>query len=119
AGNGLAIQNLVRLFGLTGDSGWWERAQQALAGWSHTMERFPRACPVLFAALDSFYNHIQVTIQPADASVLLARYIPTTSVQVDDRTPGAGLVCIETKCLKPAESFEALLTQLEVNQCRQ
>ncbi|MEO0356415.1 MAG: thioredoxin domain-containing protein [Cyanobacteria bacterium P01_A01_bin.3] len=117
AGNGLAIQNLVRLFGLTGDSGWWERAQQALAGWSHTMERF--ACPVLFAALDSFYNHIQVTIQPADASVLLARYIPTTSVQVDDRAPGAGLVCIETKCLKPAESFEALLTQLEVNQCRQ
>ena len=119
AGNGLAIQNLVRLFGLTGDSRWWERAEQALVGWSHTMERFPRACPMLFAALDSFCNQIQVTISPDNAPTLLARYLPTTSIQLDEQAPGVGLVCIETQCLKPTDSLEILFAQLEVNQCRQ
>ena len=118
AGNGIAVQNLVRLFGITGEIHWLERAQTALQGWSHTMERFPRACPVLFAALDSYYNQVQVTTQRENASQLLGEYLPTTTIQVDGEAPQAGLICLETKCLKPSESFDLLLAKLQTSQCR-
>ena len=55
-----AIANLIRLFGVTGDLVWFERAEKALNGWSTTMEKYPRACPTLFAALDFFSNQVHI-----------------------------------------------------------
>ncbi|MGK7909671.1 MAG: thioredoxin domain-containing protein [Synechococcus sp.] len=118
AGNGVAVQNLIRLFGVTAELNWLERAKVALDGWSGTMERMPRACPVLFSALDSYYNQAQVAIQADSVERLLAEYLPTTSVVVDGDAPDAGLICLETKCLKPAATFEGLLDQLHISQCR-
>ncbi|WP_017325187.1 thioredoxin domain-containing protein [Synechococcus sp. PCC 7336] len=118
SGNGLASGNLVRLFGLTGDVTWLDRAERALNGWSAAMERFPRSCPTLFAALDSFYNLVQVKAQPEAIPELLQQFWPTAALQVDETIPGLGVTCLGLECLEPATSLEQLKAQVQAGQCR-
>jgi uncharacterized protein YyaL (SSP411 family) len=52
SGNSVALANLLRLHGLTGDERHRERAEAALRAFAGALERQPAAAPHLLAALD-------------------------------------------------------------------
>ncbi|HEY9647961.1 MAG TPA: hypothetical protein V6C88_16420 [Chroococcidiopsis sp.] len=110
----MAIANLVRLFLLTADSAYLDRAEQALRAFSGVMSRAPQSCPSLFVALDWFCHETLVRTTPEAIATLLRSYVPTAIVKPESDLPdGAiGLVCQGLSCQAPALSIEQLCDQL-------
>lgn len=113
--NGVAIANLVRLFLMTEEITYLDRAEQALHAFSSVMSNTPQKCPSLFAALDWFLNQTLIRTGAEAIATLSLRYLPTAIFQLktdlsDDIT---GLVCQGLSCQTPAQSWEHLEQQVQ------
>jgi len=118
--NGIAIANLVRLFLLTENLQYLDRAQQALQAFSSVMSQSPQACPSLFTALD-WYQHCTLIRSGHDQlKALITQYLPASIYQLKSDIPDGsiGLVCQGLSCLEPAQSLEKLLEQVQQSQTR-
>jgi uncharacterized protein YyaL (SSP411 family) len=114
AANGVAIANLVRLWLLTENQDYLNKAEQGLQAFSSIMQKSPQACPSLFTALDWYLNGTLVRAEEGTLAQLMPRYLPTTVYRLETELPeGAiGLVCKGLSCLEPALSLEQLLQQI-------
>ncbi len=113
--NGVAIANLVRLFLLTEDTAYLDRAEQGLKAFASVMKASATGCPSLFVALDWFLHPTLIrTTTDLMSSLITETYLPTVVYQrVDDLPAGAiALVCQGLTCLEPARSFAQLKQQI-------
>jgi uncharacterized protein len=114
SGNGIAVENLVRLALLTEDLQYLHRAEQTLKAFGTVLERSPQACPSLIAALDTYEQGALLKLSPAAIDSLPPTYSPTVSLKVtSDLPPGAiGMVCAGLSCQPPVTTWEELHGQL-------
>lgn len=115
--NGVAIANLVRLFLLTENMIYLNRAERSLQAFSGVMEKAPTSCPGLFSALDWLRNQTVVKANPAILQELAERYLPTVMLRLSEDLPqGAiALVCQGLNCLEPATTPDQLRSQLDAS----
>ncbi|NJN88530.1 MAG: thioredoxin domain-containing protein, partial [Leptolyngbyaceae cyanobacterium SL_7_1] len=108
-------RNLVRLFLLTEDIQYLDRAEQALEAFSGVMNRAAQSCPTLFVALDWFRNQTLVRTAADAIPGLMAQYVPVVSFRADTHLPpeSIGLVCQGVSCKEPARTLGQMQTQLE------
>ncbi|NJK36585.1 MAG: thioredoxin domain-containing protein [Oscillatoriales cyanobacterium RM2_1_1] len=124
AANGTAMGNLLRLFLLTEDLQYLDRAEQGLRAFGSVMQSSPQACPSLFAALDWYRNNTLVRTTPSQIAQLSSQYWPTVIFKSEffksDQMPETvvGLVCQGLKCKKPARDEGEMLAQLQESQTR-
>jgi len=120
AANGIAIANLVRLFLLTENLDYFDRAEQGVLAFSTIFSKSPQACPSLFSALDWYRNCTLVRIMEGQLEQLRGLYLPTVMIQnVPELPEGAiAFVCQGLSCKKPATSVEELHRQLRQCQTR-
>jgi uncharacterized protein YyaL (SSP411 family) len=120
AANGIAIANLVRLFLLTENLDYFDRAEQGLLAFSTILAKSPQACPSLFAALDWYRNCTLVRIMEEQLEELRGLYLPTVMIQKVHSLPEGAIafVCQGLSCKKPATSLEELHRQLRQCQTR-
>ncbi|MEL7036162.1 MAG: thioredoxin domain-containing protein [Cyanobacteria bacterium J06592_8] len=120
AANGIAMANLVRIFLLTEQLDYLNKAEQGLQAFSSVMEKSPQACPSLFVALDWYRNNTLVRSSLEQIKTLSSQYYPVTLFKVDTSLPEgvSGLVCQGLKCKKPAQTFEEMQQQLQDSQTR-
>ncbi len=119
--NGVAIANLVRLFLLTEDLVYLDRAEQALKTFGGTMAAAPQGCPSLFAALDWYESHTLVRTTPDLMPPLVQQhYLPTLVLKpaTDLPTATVGLVCQGLSCQEPAQTQAQLWEQVIQSQTR-
>ncbi|MDX2098300.1 MAG: thioredoxin domain-containing protein [Leptolyngbyaceae cyanobacterium bins.59] len=118
--NGVAIANLVRLFLLSEDLQYLDRAEQALQTFGGAMTRSPQACPGLFTALDWYCNHTLIRTTPDHLPALVNQYLPTTILKTTTDLPEGtiALVCQGLSCKEPARSLEQLCDQIGESQNR-
>ena len=126
AANGIAIASLVRLFLLTEDQTYLDRAETGLQAFSTVLEKAPRACPSLLSALDWFTHPtlIRTTAEPLKA--LMKQPLPTAIIKLETAMPQSNLVqpgetvialvCQGLACKKPATSFEMMNAQIAQSQ---
>ncbi len=126
AANGIAIASLVRLFLLTEDPSYLDRAETALQAFSTVLEKAPRACPSLLSALDWFTHPtlIRTTTEPLKA--LMKQPLPTAIIKLEATMPQSNLVqphetvialvCQGLACKKPATSLEMMNAQIAQSQ---
>jgi uncharacterized protein len=113
AANGVAIANLVRLFLLTEDMDYFDRAERALQSFSQIMVEAPSACPSLLSAFDWFQHPILIRTTAEQIQHLSQRYLPTVIYRVEEMPEGAiALVCKGLSCDAPARSLEQLEQQI-------
>jgi uncharacterized protein len=113
AANGIAAANLVRLFLLTEQVGYLERAEQVLSSFSGGMEKTAQACPSLFVALGSYLQPLLLKSSGPALTELMQQYHPTVTYQLTPVVTGlAGYLCQGLSCQEPAASLEILLAQL-------
>ncbi len=119
AANGIAAQNLLRLFALTDDPRYLKQAEQTLLAVAQLLEHAPRACPSLLAAVDLYGNLSLVqtfTDQPELLQQLQQEYHPTVVFRAiprpEDSATALALVCKGTTCLTPATTLTELRAQL-------
>ncbi|MGL5081671.1 MAG: thioredoxin domain-containing protein [Microcoleaceae cyanobacterium] len=118
--NGIAMSNLIRLFLLTEDLQYLDRAEQGLQALGSVMQSSPQACPSLFSALDWYQNNTLVRTRRESIAQLSSQYLPTVILKWDETLPTdvVGLVCQGLKCKKPAKQDREMLTQLQESQTR-
>ncbi|PSB08450.1 thioredoxin domain-containing protein [filamentous cyanobacterium CCP2] len=112
--NGVAVTNLVRLFLLTEELEYLDRAEQTLQSFSQVMQQAPQACPTLFAALDWFRNATLIRTGAEQIAELSRQYLPTAvwRSELDLPNGAIGLVCQGLSCKEPARSIDQLQAQL-------
>ena len=120
AANGIAFSNLVRLFLLTENWDYLDKAEAGLLAFGAILEKSPQACPSLFSALDWYRNCTLVRTTVDGAQHLHGLYLPTTVVQIIPELPenAIAFVCQGLACKKPAQSIEELRNQLQQSQIR-
>jgi hypothetical protein len=113
--NGVAIANLVRLFLLTENLPYLDRAEQTLQAFSSMMERSPQACPSLFSAVDWYLHPTLIRTSNSEISSMLPQYLPTAMLKLEsDLSPNIfGFVCQGLSCQEPATSREQLWQQVQ------
>jgi uncharacterized protein YyaL (SSP411 family) len=112
--NGVAVANLVRLFLLTEDLNYLDRAEQSLQSFSQVMKQAPQACPSLFTALDWFRNATLIRTSTNQIAHLSQQYLPTAVLQLEPDLPEEtiGFVCQGLSCKEPARSVAHLQEQV-------
>ncbi len=120
AANGVAIANLVRLFLLTEDLTYLDRAEKALKSFSVVMDKATRACPTLFQALDWYQHQTLVRTTSEHVATLAREYLPTAVLAVVANVPdeSVGLVCQGLSCQELAANFEQMMSQITNSQQR-
>ncbi|MFW6359594.1 MAG: thioredoxin domain-containing protein [Chroococcales cyanobacterium] len=114
SGNGIAIANLVRLFLLTENSDYLDRAEKALQSFSGVMNESPQACPTLFSALDWYRHATLVRTTAEQLKALIPQYFPHCCYRLETDLPpnSVGLVCRGLSCLEPAFTQEQMIEQM-------
>ncbi|MCU0526105.1 MAG: thioredoxin domain-containing protein [Elainella sp. Prado103] len=114
AANGIAAANLVRLFLLTEEVDYLDRAEQTLQAFSAVMQKTPQACPSLFGALDWFRHLTLVKTTPEMMQALGRQFLPTAEYRAEIDLPAEviAFVCQGVSCQEPARSIDQLQQQL-------
>ena len=112
APNGIAINNLLRLFLLTDETAYLQEAERALQAFSKLLQDTPQASPSLFVALDTHLHGQAVKARLESIKPLLERYLPSTVYRLDSTRADFALVCQGLSCLTPAQNETELLAQL-------
>ena len=114
AANGVALTNLVRLFLLTDNLAYRDRAEQGIQAFASIMQNSPQACPSLFVALDWLLHGTVVKITEKHFADLVTDYFPTTVYRIVIELPpnAIGLVCQGLSCLEPAANLDQLRSQI-------
>lgn len=120
AANGVAAANLVRLYLLTEQLVFLDRAETLLKALAGPMHGMPQACPSLFVALDWYRNATLVRADGGLLAELAARYFPACSYRLEAPLPAgaAALVCRGLACLPAAASLEEAYKQIQTAQVR-
>ncbi|ERN41453.1 conserved protein containing a thioredoxin domain protein [Rubidibacter lacunae KORDI 51-2] len=120
AANGIAAANLVRLYLLTEDLTYFDRAEHLLTAFGAIMQKAAGMCPSLFSALDWFRNATLVRSRSNQLQELMPHYAPTCVYRLDTEIPEdvVGLVCRGLSCLKPARDRNQLRAQIQQTQAR-
>ncbi|MGB3535793.1 MAG: thioredoxin domain-containing protein [Microcoleaceae cyanobacterium] len=120
AANGIAIVNLVRLFLLTEDLRYLDKAERGLEAFSSVMQESSQSCPSLFLALDWYRNNTLVKTDAEQINYLISQYLPVAILKNDPTlTAGMmGLVCQGLQCKKPAQNIDEMQQQLITSQTR-
>ncbi len=120
AANGIAVANLVRLFLLSEQQQYLDRAEQTLQAFSSVMQQTPQSCPSLFGGLD-WWQHLTLVRALPDQLVSLAKqYLPTVMSRVTELPSGTvALVCQGLSCQEPARSLEQMQSQIQQSQIQQ
>lgn len=115
AANGIAAANLVRLFLLTEETRYLDRAEQTLQSFSAVMQKTPQVCPSLFCALDWFRAMTLVRTVPELMQGLGQQFLPTAEYRAEVDLPPevVALVCQGLSCQEPARSIDQLQQQLQ------
>jgi len=113
--NGVAIANLIRLFLITEDLAYLERAEQGLKAFSGIMQESPSSCPGLFGALDWYHTQTLVRTLPEFLPSVATRFLPTAALRLQLDLPDGfvGLVCQGLSCKGSAHSLDEMLGQLD------
>uniref|UniRef100_B8HTW3 Spermatogenesis-associated protein 20-like TRX domain-containing protein n=1 Tax=Cyanothece sp. (strain PCC 7425 / ATCC 29141) TaxID=395961 RepID=B8HTW3_CYAP4 len=117
AANGVAIANLMRLFLLTENLAYLDRAEQALQAFSGIMQSSPTGCPSLFGALGWYFHPTLIRTNAEVINTLLPEnYLPTAVYKLEPELPAetVALVCEGLTCQEPATSMEQLQEQLQL-----
>jgi len=114
AANGVAMANLMRLFLLTDDLAYRDRAEQGLQAFASIMQASPQACPSLFVALDWFLHGTVVKTTATEFTGLSTDYFPTTVYRIVPELPedAIALVCQGLSCLEPSANLDQLRSQI-------
>ncbi|MEO0456838.1 MAG: thioredoxin domain-containing protein [Cyanobacteria bacterium P01_A01_bin.114] len=118
--NGIAACNLVRLFLLTEDLTYLDRAEATLKSFSVVMDKATRACPSLFQALDWFRHATLIRTSAEQIPSVLRQHLPTAVVKLEPKLPegAVGLVCQGLSCLEPAMAEDQFFAQIATSQQR-
>ncbi|WP_088891800.1 thioredoxin domain-containing protein [Leptolyngbya ohadii] len=113
--NGIAAMNLIRLFLLTEDLSYFDRAEQTLQAFSTVMQEIPQACPGLIAALDWFRYPTLIRTPSTEITELSQQYLPTIALRLDSQLPQGitAMVCKGLSCLEPATNDEQMQRQIQ------
>lgn len=131
-GNAVAINNLLRLSALTGNSGWYDMAYKSVLAFGGKLEKMPYAMPQMLIALDSLlYKPKQIIIAGSSNDEtayrmmreVLTRFIPDkVIVRIDPKDVSnsftfaskvvqssietTAYVCENFACMLPVKSLE-------------
>ncbi len=113
--NGIAAANLVRLFCLTDEPVYLERAEALLQACSGNLQQSPAAAPSLFAALDHWLRPRSLKANPEVLTQLARRWWPGLTLRRSEALPeGAiALLCEGLECRDPARTWADLEAQLQ------
>jgi uncharacterized protein len=113
--NGIALSNLMRLFLLTDNTEYLEQTEQGLRAFSSFIYQSPQGCPSLVGALNLYQNGKVVKANSEILALLNSQYLPTVVYKITEDLPdnSVAMVCQNLSCLKPAESLDELMTQLQ------
>lgn len=118
--NGVAAVNLVRLFLLTDELAYFDRAGGLLRQFAQILAQSPRACPSLLAGYDWYQHPVLVQSGSEQISRLLCGYWPTAVLKAAPvQPPALALVCEGLRCLEPIETEAQLETQLRTSLIRE
>jgi uncharacterized protein YyaL (SSP411 family) len=113
--NGVAVMNLIRLFLLTENLAYLDKAEQTLQAFTAVLDKSPQQAPSLIAALD-WYRHCTVVKSTGDRlAALTGQYLQTTALKVFEALPtdSIALVCQGLNCLAPSQTTEDLQAQIQ------
>ncbi|MGB3296488.1 MAG: thioredoxin domain-containing protein [Phormidesmis sp.] len=113
--NGVAIASLVRLFLLTENQDYLNRAETALEWFSTALQKVPRGCPSLLSALNWFTHPVLIRTSAQQISELLKQPLLTTMLKLEPSLPSGAvaLICQGLSCQSPATSVEMMQQQIE------
>ncbi len=117
AANGAAACNLMRLFLLTENTIYLEKATQILKAFGAILETSPQQVPTLVSALD-WYLHGTVVKAPHERLLPLTQMSLNTVVLKPTLALPAGsiaLVCQGLNCLEPCQTEAQLMTQIQTS----
>jgi len=112
AANGIAVANLVRLFLLTDEVAYLERAERTLRQFGSLMKEAPTACPSLLAGYDWWLHQTLVRTDRDRVARLGEGYWPTAEFRVEEVAPAVAFICQGLQCLQPASSDAVAEEQL-------
>ncbi len=108
-GNSVAINNLLRLSALTGNTNWYDMAYKSVLAFSGKLEKMPYAMPQMLVALDSLlYKPKQIIIAGSNNDEtafrmmreVLARYIPDKVVVKIDPNNASNSITFASKVIQ-------------------
>ncbi|OKH11069.1 thioredoxin domain-containing protein [[Limnothrix rosea] IAM M-220] len=108
--NGVAVMNLMRLFLLTADLAYLDKAEQTLQAFTTVFDKSPQQAPSLIAALDWFRHCTLVKSDGDRLKALTQTYLQTTVLKPTAELPkdSIALVCQGLHCLAPSQTDEQL-----------
>ncbi|ACB00442.1 MULTISPECIES: thioredoxin domain-containing protein [Cyanophyceae] len=117
AANGVAICNLMRLFLLTENTQYLDRATDALLSFGSVLEKSPQQCPTLLLALDWYLHGTVVKAKPQQLLKLRKTLLNSVVLKPTQELPAGSiaLVCQGLNCLEPCRSESQLATQLQTS----
>ncbi|AFY37454.1 hypothetical protein Lepto7376_1084 [[Leptolyngbya] sp. PCC 7376] len=118
--NGIAVTNLIRLFLLTEDLAYLDKAEQALQTFAVVLDKSSQQAPSLIAALD-WYLHCTVVKSDGDRlNSFTGKYLQTTALKTFTELPddSAGLVCQGLNCLIPSQTEAELFSAIQESMMR-
>ncbi len=120
AANGVAVANLMRLFLLTDNMAYLDKAEATLKAFSSVLENSPQQSPSTIAALD-WYLHGTVVKSTGDRlSDLTQDYLYTVALKPSEELPpnSIALVCQGLNCLEPSLNTSQLHEQIQASVMR-
>jgi len=124
-GNAIAINNLLRLSALTGNTIWYDMAYKSVLAFSGKLEKMPYAMPQMLVALDSLLNkpkQIIIAGRSNDETAfrmmreVLTRFIPDKVIVKIDPKDAANSITFVTKVVQ--SSAETMAYVCENFTCR-
>ncbi|MEB3226314.1 MAG: thioredoxin domain-containing protein [Synechococcus sp.] len=115
--NGVAICNLMRLFLLTENTAYLEKAEAALHAFAVILEKTPQQAPTLVMALDWYLHGTVVKASPEHLAPLIKTALsPVVLKPMTDLPEGSiALVCQGLNCLAPCFTTAELQAQLQLS----
>jgi len=118
-GNSVAINNLLRLSALTGNTAWYDMAYKSVLAFSGKLERMPYAMPQMLVALDSLlYKPLQIIIAGSNDETafrmlreVYARFMPDKVVVSIDPKDAPASITFASKVVQAAGETTAYVCE--------
>ncbi|NJN73463.1 MAG: thioredoxin domain-containing protein [Limnothrix sp. RL_2_0] len=115
--NGVAVTNLLRLFLLTEDTTYLDKAEQTLQAFTSVLEKSPQQAPSLVTALDWYLHGTVVKSNGDRLKTFTQTYLNTVALKPFTELPAesVALVCQGLECLAPSRTEAELQTQIQTS----
>ncbi|MBV5261259.1 thioredoxin domain-containing protein [Synechococcus moorigangaii CMS01] len=117
AANGVAACNLMRLFLLTEDMTYLEKAEEVLQAFAVVLEQSPQQVPTLVMALDWYLHGTVIKASPQQLASLTETFLHTLVLKPTTELPPGkiALVCQGLNCLAPCATETELMAQIQLS----